>query len=283
MASTISCLPVSLYPEFYSGNRTIPEWSLEAKKLGLDAIDINALFIHEKSISEISDIRQRLAVPVLMVCAYSDFTNPSEEKRAEAVECALQDLKRAKTIGARYLRLTAGQTYPDQKDDCTIAGIADCFRQCCDAADDCSVTILLENHSKPGAWTYPDYNFHPNRFFILWDALQQLPISINFDTANAFALGCWENILQAVSGRIATLHLNDLNSVQPLNFSRVGQGIVPMEKMLQMVYQTGFDGPVCIEEASFQGWTGLKDAVTYTKSFLQKNEYILNDLVNRRR
>jgi sugar phosphate isomerase/epimerase len=124
--------------------------------------------------------------------------------------------------------------------------------------------ILLENHSQPGAWKYPDFDFHMDRFLTLWDELKELPISVNFDTANAYALKDWKRLLNAVTGRIATIHLNDLASVEPLAFARVGEGIVPLEEMVRAVYATGYEGPICIEEAGFQGWEGTVKAVEYT-------------------
>ena len=65
MNPKLSCLPVSLYPEFYGGTRTIPQWAAEASALGLDMVDINALFLREKSEEQIRTIRQELTVPVL--------------------------------------------------------------------------------------------------------------------------------------------------------------------------------------------------------------------------
>ena len=132
--------------------------------------------------------------------------------------------------------------------------------------------ILLENHSKPGAWDYADYVFHVERFLALWEALKPLPISINYDTANAYALKEWERLLDAVVGRIETMHLNDLASVDPLTFALVGEGIVPLEDMLRTIKSTGFCGPVCIEEAGFQGWNGVANAVDYTKKLCAKIE-----------
>ena len=115
-----------------------------------------------------------------------------------------------------------------------------------------------------------DYVFHAERFLALWEALKPLPISINYDTANAYALKEWERLLDAVAGRIETIHLNDLASVDPLTFALVGEGIVPLEEMLRAVKSTGFCGPVCIEEAGFQGWNGIAKAVTYTQELCRK-------------
>ena len=264
MEAKISCLPVSLYQEFFSGERTIPQWSRQAQQLGLGAIDINALFLREKSLDEIAQIAQQLTVPVLMVSAYSDFTLPDEAARAEALQTALADMERAAAIGAKFIRLTAGQAYPGEDDKVMCQRVYGCFRVCADAAAKLGLTILLENHSKPGAWQYPDYNFHLERFLGLWEVLKELPIQVNYDTANAFALKDWKRILQAVSGRIATVHLNDLASLEPLTFAQVGAGIVPMQEILDAVHATGFSGHLCIEEAAFLGWTGIENAAAYT-------------------
>ena len=270
MNAKISCLPVSLYSEFFAGERTIPQWSAQAQKLGLDAVDINALFLREKSDEEIAQIRQHLTLPVLMVSAYSDFTLPDAQARAEAVEIAKADIRRTAAIGAKYIRLTAGQAYPDQPDDEMCSRVYDCFAICVETAKEYGVEILLENHSKPGAWQYIDYNFHMEHFLMLWERLKSLPIHINFDTANAYALHDWKRILNAVAGRIATVHINDLASIEPLGFAQVGNGIVPMEEILDAVYATGFKGDLCIEEAAFRGWDGIEDAAAYTISLAKK-------------
>lgn len=261
----ISCLPVSLYREFFSGSRTIPEWSRLGANLGLNAVDINALFLKDTVPEEIARIRSQLTVPVFMVSAYSDFTHPDPAVRQQVLDTAFQDIRNTAAIGARYIRLTAGQTHPGETDSDQIARAYEGFARCAEAADQAGIGILLENHSQPGAWTYPDFNFHTERFLSLWEALKPLPISVNFDTANAWALGDWFSILQAVSGRIATIHLNDLSSVTPLTFSGVGQGVVPLRDMVTAVRDTGFSGPICIEDAAFQGWEGIERAAAYTK------------------
>ncbi len=274
MPAKISCLPVSLYSEFFAGERTIPQWSKQAQKLGLDAVDINALFLREKSEEEIAQIRQQLAIPVLMVSAYSDFTLPCPEKRAEAVEIAKADIRRAAAIGAKYIRLTAGQDYPGQVDDEVCRRVYDCFAICVETAKEYGVEILLENHSKPGAWQYIDYNFNMEHFLQLWDVLKELPIRVNFDTANAYALTDWKRILNAVAGRIATIHINDLASVEPLKFCLAGDGIVPMEEILNAVYAAGFCGDICLEEAAFLGWEGVEKAAAYTLELCRKHGFV---------
>ena len=272
MKTKLSCLPVSLYPEFYGGTRTVPQWSAQGSMLGLDAVDINALFLKDKTEAEIGQIRAELEIPVFMVSAYSDFTHPSRETRQEVLNTALADIRAAQQIGASWIRLTAGQAHPGETDADMIDRAYAGFAVCAEAAEKAGVGILLENHSQPGAWKYPDFDFHLERFAALWDRLRELPVSVNFDTANAYALGDWKAILNGAAGRIATVHLNDLSSVSPLGFARIGGGIVPLEEMLRAVYATGFSGAVCIEEAGFRGWEGVEKAAAYAKELLRKCE-----------
>ena len=151
--------------------------------------------------------------------------------------------------------------------------VYDCFQTCCERAEKLGLTVLLENHSKPGAWQYSDYNFNLTRFLQLWEVLKPLPISINFDTANAYALTQWRQILNAVAGRIQTVHINDLSSVEPLTFCLAGAGIVPMEEILDAVYATGFCGDICLEEAAFMGWEGIEKATAYTLELCRKHGF----------
>ena len=269
METQIGCLPVSFYQRFLNGEWTIPGWASLAKSLGLDYIDVNAMFFEGISVEELSKTREALVLPVVMVSAYSDFTHPDAEVRRREVEKTVKCFASCRAVGARYVRLTAGQLHPGRKDADAIRDVYACFSACLRPAEESDLTILLENHSKPGAWQYNDFNFHRERFLSLWDKLKELPVSINFDTANAWALGDWEELLDAVSGRVATLHINDLSSISPLAFCCAGEGLVDIEAMLRAAFRNGFQGPVTIEEASFDGEAGLRRAVLNTKKLIQ--------------
>lgn len=270
MKTKLSCLPVSLYSKFFSGELTIPQWSKRAQALGLDAIDINALFLKDKSTEEIKQIKSELSLPVFMVSAYSDFTNPSDEKRGLALETALKDMRASAAIGAQYIRLTIGQHHPGCSSSRQLAYARECFEECSRVSNETGIKILLENHSKPGAWEYNDFVFNIQRFLDAVDALSDLPVTINFDTANAYALGDWEKILNAVSGKIDTIHINDLKSISPLTFTLADEGIVPIEEIVDAIYETGFNGAVSLEEASFLDWYGIAKGVEFTKNLLNK-------------
>ena len=265
----LSCLPVSLFSAFFDRSMDVPAWSEAAAQMGLDRIDVNIRCLLDRDVDAVAAISRQLALPVLMVTTYSDFTNPTEEGRMLAVEQAKLDIRKTAALGASYLRLTAGQSYPDQDETGTIEGVYRCFEACIPDAEAAGIRLLIENHSKPGAWQYPDFNFHFDRMAALWQKLQALPIGVNYDTANAFAVEKWRDLLDLFRGRIETVHVNDLVSVQPLQFCCIGDGIVPLQEQFAAIYATGFNGPICIEEAGMQGLEGIRRSIDFTKQLLK--------------
>lgn len=264
----LSCLPVSLFSAFFDGTMDLPAWSEQAGQMGLDAVDLNIRCLKNLQRSAAEALAEALPVPVLMVTTYSDFTNPDPACRKQAVALAKDHIAMTAALGGNYLRLTAGQAYPGLSEDAAIGGVYDCFAACMPAAEAAGVRLLIENHSKPGAWQYDDFDFHFDRMVRLWQRLQALPIGVNYDTANAFALHRWQELLDVFRGRIETVHVNDLISVDPLNFCCIGDGIVPIGAQLEALFAAGFRGPVCIEEAGMQGLEGIRRSVGETRRML---------------
>ena len=261
----VSCLPVSLFSEFSAGTLTLAGWAEFARTLGLDSVDVNARFLPQVTPDVLAAEREKLALPVKMVTTYSDFTNPSREARRDAVALARSDIAAAGALGAGYIRLTAGQYYAGADEGETVEWIADCFAACIPAAEAAGVRVLLENHSRPGAWTADDFDFALDRMARLWERMKTLPVGVNYDTANAYALGDWGSLVRLFAGRIETVHLNDVRSVTPLRYCCIGDGIVPLSEQLEAVIRTGFDGPVCVEEAGMRGREGIERSIRYTK------------------
>lgn len=264
----LSCLPVSVFSDLRSGQLSLTEWASFGKKVGLDAIDLNILCISALDNDQIVKLREELSRPVLMVTTYSDFTNPEEEGRQAAIAKAKQDIERSSLLGAKYIRLTAGQRYPGYSDAQTADQIVACFEKCIPAAQEAGISVLLENHSRPGAWQYDDYDFHMGRMLLLWEKLKALPVNVNFDTANSFAIDGWKELIDVFGDRIETVHINDLESISPLRFCCVTDGIVPLEQQLRYLMSKGYRGPFCIEEASMKGLPGIGTAVEKTKALL---------------
>ena len=268
MGVSVSCLPVSLFEEFFQGRLTLEQWSILAEQAGLTHIDINRRCLMDMGPDRAAAEAARCRLPFLMVTTYSDFSNPDPEARRRAVDAAREDARLTAALGARYLRLTAGQHYPGQDARETVGHICDCFAAVLDTARRAGVGILLENHSKPGAWQYPDFNFHMERMLLLWEAIRTLPIGINYDTANAFALGDWRRLMDAFGTRITTVHVNDLDSLAPLHFCCAGEGRVDLAEQFAALRARGFEGPFSLEEAGMEGRDAVRRAAANTLTLL---------------
>ena len=120
-----SCLPVSLYKQFYAGRLSIPQWSVLGQELGLNAIDINALFMDDMSLGNVEAVRKELTLPVLMVSAYSDFTTTDHTQRNQQLETALDNIRKSQAMELPiYALLQAPLTliakYTGQSITCTV-------------------------------------------------------------------------------------------------------------------------------------------------------------------
>ena len=54
----LSCLPVSLFADVASGAMSVGDWAEEAKKMGLDGIDISINFIKNNSYTYLREIKE---------------------------------------------------------------------------------------------------------------------------------------------------------------------------------------------------------------------------------
>lgn len=257
-----SCLPVCLFPKIISGEMSVGDWARSARDMGFDAIDMSILFVPQRTPAAIGRLRRELnqsGMPVAMMTTYPDFTQPDPVLRDYQLAHAISDLAVAAELGVRYLRITAGQTHPGLPDADGVRLAAEGIAKCCDRASRWGVKLLLENHSKPGAWERPDFDFHTGRFLRLVEALGDLPVEINFDTANTFALGDDAvAVFRQVYPRVASIHVNDIADCAALRFVGVGDGQAPIREIFEAAKQRGYDGLMSIEEAGSDGLAGIR-------------------------
>lgn len=266
----LSCLAVTLFGDIINGKMTISQWASFAKKHGLDGIDLSVLLVKDRTPVCVTNARKAIdeaGMGVVMVTTYPDFTNPDALQRERELAYAISDVALASALGAKYLRITAGQYYDwtDEKQALTI--VKECFLRVQEAAKKMSVKLLVENHSKPGAWKNPDYLFDTNRFLMLVDMLKDTDVRINFDTANTVAAGDDAiAVFKQVLPMVETIHVNDLKAAGGLELTVCGRGVAPIREIFHEAKRGGFDGWLCIEEAGFQGLEGIKEAIAFTRS-----------------
>lgn len=262
-----SCLPVSIFSEITSGAMSVADWASAARDMGLDALDLSILLVPARTPTALKKIRQQLqGMPVAMITTYPDLTQPDPLRRERELANALSDIAVAAELGAASIRLTAGQMYAGIDEDETVKQVAECLAICSERAQHWGVQALLENHSKPGAWEFEDFDFNTRRFLKLVEATKGTPLKINFDTANTYALGddSAETFLQ-VYDRTYSIHVNDLACAEPLTFAGIGLGTAPIREIFTIAKQKGFDGLLSIEEAGFHGLDGIRASFEASK------------------
>jgi sugar phosphate isomerase/epimerase len=269
MENMWSCLPVSLFKDIIAGKSTVEDWAKAAKDMGLDAVDISILFVRERTPRGIQQIRDQLSrggLPLKMITCYPDFTQPDDRLREYELTHALSDIAVCAALGGQYLRITAGQVYDNVDESKTMQNVVACFEACVEKANRFGVELLLENHAKPGAWERPDFDFHTGRFLKLVELTGHLPIGINFDTANTYALGDDVSALfEKVYPRIRSIHVNDIRDTSKLEFVGIGDGGAPIKDVFTLAKEHNFSGLLSIEEAGHEGYDGIKRSFERSK------------------
>jgi sugar phosphate isomerase/epimerase len=263
----LSCLPVSLYPDFAAGRRTLGEWFRLASSLGLDGADLSVAHILSRSPTYLDGLRQEAAeagVPIAMLVTYSDFTHPVADERARQVDEVRAWIEAAHRMGVIFLRLTAGQAHPGVREDMGLGWAADGLTACVDDAAAAGVRLLYENHVRGVVWQYNDFTQPAARFLNVARRTAGSGLEILFDTANCTALGDDPiAVLTQVIDRVGAVHLADIRRRGAFEPTLLGTGVAPIRELLQRMATIGFDGWISIEAAGGSSEEGFSDAVRF--------------------
>lgn len=270
----LSCLPVSLFAEIIQGRLSIAEWASLGHSLGLDAVDLSILFLQPRTVQHAAHVRQQIedaGSRVAMVTTYPDFTHPDPIQRRQELEAAVETVYIAEALGADLIRVTAGQAHPDTRRADGVAWAIEGLTQLVEATRGLPVRPVYENHAKPGAWQYTDFSTPPDIFLEIAQGTRGCGLGINFDTANAAAFHPDPlAMLDQVIDRVVSVHVADTAVFGQLKPVLIGTGIAPISGIFARLVAAGWDGWLCIEEASFQGADGIAAAVRFVREAWQK-------------
>jgi sugar phosphate isomerase/epimerase len=269
----LSCLPVSFFNELISHKMSLLDWAKMGIELDLDAVDISILFIQQLSIDEIKKQRlqlEDLGIRVLMVTTYPDFTHPIAAQRSKELELEIYAVEKAAALGASYVRVTAGQAHPETNIEQGTQWATDLLTRLAEQTRGLPIQLVYENHAKPGAWDYTDFSQPPAIFLKIARAIRTSGIKINFDTGNAAAfsddpLGLLSQVIQDVE----TIHASDTSTRGALNHVLLGTGCSPFPQYFTLLKQVGWDGWICMEEASNMDKAGIQKAAAYIRQTWQ--------------
>lgn len=270
----LSCLPVSLFQEIVRGRMSIAEWARLAADTGLDGLDLSVLFFKSLEPAYLDALRADVAAEgqrVVMLATYPDFTHPDADERARQVEREIAHIHAAGRLGAALVRATAGQAHPGLREADGIRWALQGLRACLPAAREAGVTLVLENHNKPGSWQYTDFDTATPVFLALAEALRGSEIGIHFDTANPIAAAEDADsddtlaVLDQVIDQVVSIHAADTAARGRLEPTLLGTGLAPLPEVFRRLKEMGFDGWICIEEAAGMGAAGVRHAVRYCR------------------
>ncbi len=270
----LSCLPVSLYNDIFTGKSSVADWIQYGAELGLDAVDFSIKFFPKRDTETIKQTRTALEkynITPCMIACYSDFTHPDPAQRAQELTDLKADIALAKALGVEFLRVTAGQNHPGTERAAGVQWVADGFRRALDAAQKHGITLAYENHTKGAPWDYWDFSQPTEIFLEILDALSDTPLGVCFDTANPLVLS--EDVLallEQVVHRIVVVHIFDLREVGVFEPVRVGTGASPIPQVFSRMRQAGYDGWLSIEEASRSGQKGFTQSIAFVRETWQQ-------------
>src|SRR5690606_7222206 len=258
-----SCLSVSLFPNIMNGEMTIREYANFCKSIGLDAFDIGIILLKNhtpKYIREINTAISEVGIPLGMVTTYPDFTHPDPLQREREFDFLVHDIALASAVGAKYLRVTAGQAHPETGEKEGIAWAVTYLKKAAPISDKYGITLVYEDHSKPGAWDYMDFSNPPSIFLEIARQLRGTSIGINFDTANILVAGedTTLEVLDQVIDQVMTIHIPETANRGKMGPVVIGIGIESIEAIFRYLKAKKLDGWVSLEEWGDERNYGVK-------------------------
>ena len=270
----LSCLPVSFFAEIIDGRMPVAEWARIGQALGLDAIDLSILFVSPRTVDQARLLRRQIedtGSRVAMITTYPDFTHPDAAQRRKERNLAVESVRVAEALGAELIRVTAGQAHPATGRAEGVAWAVEGLTRLVEAVRDAPVRPVYENHAKPGAWEYTDFSTPPDIFLDIARGTAPAGLGINFDTGNAAAFAADPlAMLDQVLERVVSVHVADTAVFGELKPVPIGTGIAPIRAVFERLAASGWDGWLCMEEASFQGQAGIDAAAQFVRLAWQR-------------
>jgi sugar phosphate isomerase/epimerase len=201
-----------------------------------------------------------------MITSYPDFTHPEASQRIKELELEVRVVEVARKLGAKMLRVTAGQAHPQTGRNEGVDWAVEGLSRLTESVKDSGVQLVYENHAKPGAWQYTDFSQPPQIFLEIVRQTADCDLGINFDTANAATFA--EDpiaLLESVVERVISIHASDSSTRGALNHTLLGKGITPYQNLFACLKRHGWNGWICMEEASNLGRAGVEQAASFVR------------------
>ncbi|MGW8179893.1 MAG: sugar phosphate isomerase/epimerase family protein [bacterium] len=227
----------------------------------LPEIGIKYIFLNIPAADEVSGVKQRLSESGLTVVVLRGDADLSQESSVQELEAQLAICQE---MDVKYMFLSPKRHGAPKEQ------IYSRLRAVGDIADTYDVTIVLETH--------PDLGTNGEVHLETMRQINHPRIRVNFDTGNIHYYNRGTDApteLEKVLDYVATVEIKDHNGVyEDWNFPTLGQGVVDIPGVLEILWKSGYDGPITIEIEGIKGieWDeettkqAIKDSVMYLRS-----------------
>lgn len=233
-----------------------PDWTLQqivenAAEIGFDAVDFRGL-LEDIDISRRPEFTTNLgktkklftnygvAVSGISISAHFAVADPAEKK--EQFDEAIRNMRLASKLDAQMIRIYGGRVPEGYTVETIMPFLVENLRQIGDEAEKHDVTLALETHD---AWTNSSVmarvaaeTDHP-RIRVLWDLHH--PYRANGEPP--------EITFANLAPYIVSIHVKDsvLGKDGKPQYVLLGEGTVPIKKMLDMLVEGGYHGYATLE------------------------------------
>jgi len=239
---------------------TCPDWDLKriircAKDYGYDGVEIRVVSGHKHGIElETSTTQRRVAknlfkendLEISCLSTSLAFSSAKEEERRRNVGTLREYIKLASDLGATRIRVFGGAMPPEVKREECLSYVGESLLEAADTARDFGVSVLLETHDDFSLGVdvgkvLREVN-HPN-VGAVWDVMHPLFHGESIETTYS-----------ALKGYVKHTHVHD--AVETEKYGRlvqIGEGIVPIREIVQMLKKDGYTGYLSCEYWTDQG------------------------------
>ncbi|MEC9036366.1 MAG: sugar phosphate isomerase/epimerase family protein [Verrucomicrobiota bacterium] len=283
---------LAVFPKAYmnalcvDGSMSVHDWLLIAESLEVDGVEWYAGFIENEertNWSKFKSIAHDKGLEIPMLCCSPDFTHPDRAFRQKQIDKEKKWIDMAAELGAGFCRVLSGQRRPNVSIAEGLKYAADSIECCLTHAEECGVSLVIENHYKDDFWEYPEFAQHMEVFCGLVEMIEHPRFGVNYDPSNTYLAG--EDpieLLRRVSSRVMTMHASDRYLIEGtlddlrreesgssgyarrLRHGQIGEGLNDYDSIFEELKRVDFTGWISIEDG-VDGIDQLRRSVDFLK------------------